>query len=81
MLLEHHATVGTGADDGFSVQQDFAGGRRQEAGDAVEQGGLATAGGAQRDDEVTVVHGEVDGGQRLQRAALDCVVDREVPDV
>jgi hypothetical protein len=59
VLLEHHAAVGARADHRLAVEQDLAGGRRQEAGHAVQQRGLAAARGAQRDDEVAVLHGQV----------------------
>ncbi len=78
MLLEHDAAIGAGADDGLAVEQDLAAGRRQEAGNRIEQRGLAAARGAERDDEVAVVHLQVHRRQRLQHAALDGVVDREV---
>jgi hypothetical protein len=81
VLLEHHAAVGAGACHRLAVEQDLAGRWRQEAGDAVQQRGLAAAGSAQRDHEVAVLHRHVDGGQRLQHAALDGVVDREVADL
>jgi hypothetical protein len=61
MLLEDHAAVGARADHRLAVEQDLAGGRRQEAGQAVQQGGLAAARRAERDDEVALAHGQVDG--------------------
>ena len=45
-------------------------GRRQEAGDAVQQRGLAAARGAERDDEVAVVHGQVDVLKGLYRGRV-----------
>jgi hypothetical protein len=48
MLLEHHAAVGAGAGHLPPVEQDAAGRRRQEAGDAVEQRRLAAARRAER---------------------------------
>jgi hypothetical protein len=54
--------------------------RRQEAGDAVQQGRLAAARCAERDDEVAIADRQVDRGERLQRAALDRVVDGQVAD-
>jgi hypothetical protein len=81
VLLEDDTAVGARADHRPAVEQDLAGGRRQKAGDAIQQRRLAAARGAERDDEVAVLHGQVDGRQRLQRAALDGVVERQLADV
>jgi hypothetical protein len=81
VLLEHHAAIRTGPDDRPAVEQDLAARRQQEAGDAVEQRRLAAARRAEGDQEVAVAHRQVHRRQRLQRAALDGVVDRQGADV
>jgi len=65
----------------FAVEQHFAAGRGQKAGDAVQQRGLAAAGCAQRDDKVTGFHFQIHGRERLQRAAWNGVIHRQVFDV
>ncbi|KAG1458211.1 hypothetical protein G6F57_014735 [Rhizopus arrhizus] len=51
VLLEDDAAVGARPHDGAAPQRDFPLGGGQEPGQQAEQGGLAAARGAQRDDE------------------------------
>src|SRR6516162_5739435 len=51
VLLEYHATIGTGADNLISVNPDPSGGRANIAGDCVEQCGLAAARGTEQAHE------------------------------
>ena len=80
MFLEHHAAVGARSHQGLAVKQNFAGGRRQKTGNAVQQGGLAAARGAQGNNKVAVVHRQVDWRKRLKGAAFDGVIHRQVLD-
>src|SRR5215467_2539708 len=51
VLLEYHATIGTGADNLISVNSDPSGGRANIAGDRVEQRGFAAARGTKQTHE------------------------------
>ena len=51
VLLEYHATIGTGADNLISVNPDPSGGRANIAGDRVEQCGFAAARGTEQAHE------------------------------
>src|SRR5262249_54792533 len=51
VLLEYHATIGTGTDNLISVNPDPSGGRANIAGDRVEQCGFAAARGTEQAHE------------------------------
>ncbi|MCY1506554.1 hypothetical protein D9M68_408060 [compost metagenome] len=73
VVLEHHATLGAGAVDGYAVEADAPGAGSDEAGDEVEQGGLATAGRAEGHQQLAGAEVEGDVGQyRLGRAGVLC---------
>ncbi|MDZ7747654.1 MAG: hypothetical protein U5K43_01480 [Halofilum sp. (in: g-proteobacteria)] len=59
-LLEHHAALRARADDRFVVEPDIARGRREEAGDDVEQRGLAAAGWTEDGQDLAILQAERD---------------------
>jgi hypothetical protein len=74
VVLEDHGDVavfgGDGVDDAFA-DGDGAGGDVLQAGDHAEGGGLATARGADEDDELTVGDVEVDALDDAGAALVD----------
>ena len=78
MLLEDDAAVGAGTDDRAAVELDRAVGRREEAGNAIEQRRLAAARRADGDDEFAVLDRQVDVRQCVDEAALRSIANAEV---
>src|SRR5262252_6437648 len=81
VLLEYHATIGTGADDLISVNPDPSGGRANIAGDRVEQCGFAAARGAEQAHERAGV--DIDGRvfERVNGPAAAAKPYRYVPNL
>ncbi|MNC49752.1 hypothetical protein D3C75_989510 [compost metagenome] len=63
IVLEHHAALGAGALDGHAVQGDAPAAGGDEAGDQVEQRGLAAAGRPQGHQQLAWPQAQVDVGQ------------------
>ena len=76
-LLEHDAPVGIGTDDGFAADGDVAGGRNEEAGKDVEEGGLPAARRTGERHELTRLD---DPGRRDRRPPPCRVPTRRVAD-
>ncbi|MDT4823688.1 hypothetical protein FQZ97_569240 [compost metagenome] len=73
VVLEHHAALGAGAADENAVEADAPGAGADEAGDEVEQRGLAAAGRAQGHQQFAGAEVEGNVGQyRLGRAGVLC---------
>ena len=69
--LEHHGDAALGrrrVDDVDAIDQHLAGGRILQPGDDAQQGGLAAAGRPDENDELAVVHVEVDALQHIDLA-------------
>src|ERR1700758_3676709 len=81
ILLEHHAARGAGAVHALAVDRDDACGGLEEAGNGIEQGGLATAGGADDGDELARLHMDVGLGDRRDRTIDGLVAQCEIPDL
>ena len=80
--LEDHADVPARALDGGAAEGRAPGGGRQQAGEDLEQGGLAAAGGPDHRHELALVHGEADpleGGDAAvpRRVELRQLLDRD----
>ena len=72
VVLEHHAEaalLGRQRVDPGVVEHDRPAGKRQQAGDAVERGGLAAAGWAEERDELAALDRHRQLGQRVERGA------------
>ncbi len=68
VVLEHHGAVRAGPGDFALGAQQHAAGRAGQAGDQVQQGGLAAAGMADQGDELALLHRQVDVAQRDEGA-------------
>src|SRR4051812_34775362 len=66
--LEYYAAIGTGPLNGGAVQQDFAAGIGNEAGDHVQDGGLAATGGPDNRNELSLldIKGDIMNGRNLR---------------
>src|SRR5262249_29056927 len=80
VLLEYHATIGTGADDRISVNPGPSGGRANIAGNRVEQRGFAAARGTEQAHERAGA--DIDGRvfERVNGLAAAAKPYRYVPD-
>jgi hypothetical protein len=74
VVLEHHGAVDVGAGDGPAVHQQLAAGVRFQPADGAQQRALAAARGADEGDELVVRDVEVDVLQRVQRRAVEALV-------
>ena len=81
MLLKHHAAVRARSGDGDAIEQNLPLGRRQKAGDAIEQRGLAATRRAERHHEVIALHAQVDAVERAAGRARCGVAHRQLADV
>src|SRR5262249_25498912 len=81
VLLEHHATIGTGADNLISVDPDPSGGRANIAGDRVEQCGFAATRGTEQTHKGA--GSDVDGRvfQRVNGLGAAAKLHRHVPNL
>jgi hypothetical protein len=69
VLLEDDPPVEPGAGDGGAVDDDLPCRRARQAGDQVQECGLAAAAGAHEREELARAHVEVHAGQRGERLA------------
>ena len=69
VLLEDEPAVEAGGAGGLAVDQQLTGGRVLQAVDGAQQGGLATAAGAEQGDELSGLDRQVDLGQCHQGVA------------
>ena len=68
--LEHHGGFPVGAGQPLAAEQHLAVGRRDQAGDAPQQGRLAAAAAAEQRDELALVDGQRDAVEHRHRAAV-----------
>ena len=68
---EPHDRFRPEAGDGFTVEQDFAGGRLGETRDGAERGGLAGPVGAEQGHDLTCIDADRDAAQRLDFPVAD----------
>src|SRR5262245_19910722 len=73
-VLEHERALGSRAVDGASLDENFASVARDQAGDDLEQRGLAAAAGPEQGRELALREREVDVAQRLRSAPLAGVI-------
>src|SRR5262249_7447606 len=66
-LLEHHAAIRPRSLDGLAIDENPPGGRRFEAGDEVQERGLAAAAGADQRDDLLLLDGESDVEERRDK--------------
>jgi hypothetical protein len=79
--LEHDAAIRARAGDRLAVEEDSALTRPEKAGDDAQERGLAAAGGADRDDEIVVLHVEIHVRQSLDDTLAGLEPDRQIVDL
>src|SRR6516162_2660388 len=79
-ILEHHTTIHAAPGHGLAADTDLAGGRREEAGDDVEERRLAAAGRADDAQELRGRQAKACRFDGVNRAARRVVDERYVAD-